>query len=221
MEELTAKRREILQFIELRHKEQGFPPSVREIADAVGLASPSTVQHHLQALARAGYVHRDPAKPRALTTTQSRDRAARANMLEISETDNVVIPILGDVAAGLGTLAEERPSEEQFALPRQIVGSSDRLFVLKVRGDSMLDEGIFDGDYVVIKAQSTARDSDIVVAGVNGGEDGTVKVFRSKGGMKYLEARNSRDPRWKEPIQFDSELDQIYGVVVSLLRSYN
>lgn len=211
--ELTGKRKEILEFIQCEQREKGFPPSVREIAEAVGLASPSSVQFHMRSLEKDGFLRRDPAKPRALTFSRG-DSASGASMASV-----VTVPLIGDVAAGIGTLAVQDPQDE-IAIPSQILPTAGDLFMLKVRGDSMVDAGIFEGDYVVVRSDVAAVNGDTVVAGINGGEEGTVKIFRRKDGRTFLEARNVSDARFADPISMELEGDKVFGVVVGLIRRY-
>lgn len=213
MSQLTGKRREILSFITKEQAARGFPPSVREIGEAVGLASPSSVQHHLRALEELGYLSRDPSKPRALSIMDP-DGVVSSNPPD--RDDSVQVPLIGNVAAGTGVLASEEP-EVIVTLPKQFVGSGD-LFMVQVRGESMIDLGIFEGDYLVVRSQQVATDGDLIVAGING-DEGTVKTFRKRNGSTYLEAANSSQSRFKDPLPFDPSSDRIYGKVVTLLRS--
>ena len=157
-EALTGKRLEILEFIGDSLREQGYPPSVREIGEAVGLTSSSTVHAHLAVLQREGYLRRDPTKPRAMEVRF--DPSSRAAMAASPVRH---VPLLGDVAAGTGVLASENV-EELLPLPEDFTGSGS-VFMLRVRGESMIEAGIFDGDYVVVRQQPDADNGDIVVAG--------------------------------------------------------
>jgi len=205
-----------MDFIKKVVAEQGYPPSVREIADAIGFASPSTVQYHLRALEKAGQIVRDPTKPRALSITQSPDSLAP----EKGDEPVLLVPLLGDVAAGVGVLAEEH-FENTFAVPSDLIGSqSGKLFALKVRGDSMVDIGIFEDDVVVVGAQRTAKHGDIVVALINGGQDGTVKVYEDRDGVPKLRARNSTYSEERSTIYFSDERDGVIGKVLGLMRTY-
>src|SRR3954452_19880690 len=162
---LTGKRREILEFIAEQLQARGFPPSVREIGEAVGLTSSSTVHAHLATLQRQGYLRRDPTKPRAIEVRW--DPSSGAHSIDRRPVRHV--PLVGDVAAGTDVLAQENV-EELFPLPEDFTGTGGDLFMLRVRGDSMIGVGIMDGDFVVAKAQSTADNGDIVVAGIPGDE---------------------------------------------------
>jgi len=204
--QLTARQLQILQFIETEVQERGFPPSVREIGEAVGLTSPSTVHSHLASLQRLGYLRRDPSKPRAIEVRYDPNSGAA---LERRPVRNV--PLVGDVAAGTDVLAQENV-EELLPLPTDFTGDGD-LFMLRVRGDSMIEVGIFDGDFVVVRSQPTAEKGDIVVAGIPGGE-ATVKTYSRKGDKITLQPANPR----LEPMVFDAAEVTIYGRVVTVMR---
>ena len=179
-EVLSGKRMQILNYIADCQREQGYPPSVREIGEAVGLASSATVHTHLAVLQREGYLSRDPRKPRAIQVHFDQDSTTR---LTASAVHNV--PLVGDVAAGTGVLAEENV-EELLPMPEQFTGAGPS-FMLRVRGDSMIDAGIFDGDFVVVRQQPEADNGDVVVAGINDGE-ATVKTFCPQGGAGRADA---------------------------------
>ena len=183
-EALTGKRLEILEFIGDSLREQGYPPSVREIGEAVGLTSSSTVHAHLAVLQREGYLRRDPTKPRAMEVRF--DPSSRAAMAASPVRH---VPLLGDVAAGTGVLASENV-EELLPLPEDFTGSGS-VFMLRVRGESMIEAGIFDGDFVVVRQQPDADNGDIVVAGIPG-EEGTVKILRPAPGEGRALARQRR-----------------------------
>ena len=168
--ELTGKRREILDFIAAQLRERGYPPSVREIGEAVGLTSSSTVHTHLTTLQRQGYLRRDPTKPRAIEVRYDTNSG-----IAIDRRPARHVPLVGEVAAGTDVLAEEN-IEELLPLPEDFTGDG-QLFMLKVRGDSMIEAGILDGDYVVVRQQKEADKGDVVVAGIPGGE-ATVKTLR-------------------------------------------
>lgn len=204
--ELTSRQREILLFIEKSVSERGYPPSVREIGESVGLASPSTVHSHLRSLQRMGYLRRDPTKPRAIEVT-----ADSASGTTAEKRPSRHVPLIGDVAAGTGVLAQEQV-EELVPLPADFTGEGE-LFMLRVRGNSMVDAGILDGDFVVARVEKNPSDGDTVVAGVPG-DEATVKVLRKKRSTIILEPRNSE----MQPMTFSPGEVQIYGKVVSLLR---
>ncbi len=204
--ELTGKRREILDFIAAQLRERGYPPSVREIGEAVGLTSSSTVHTHLQTLERQGYLRRDPTKPRAIEVRYDANSGAA---IERRPTRHV--PLVGDVAAGTNVLAQERV-EELLPLPEDFTGDG-QLFMLRVRGDSMVEAGILDGDYVVVRQQDTADKGDVVVAGIPG-DEATVKTFSRRGNKIVLTPHNPS----MEPMVLDPQDVRVYGRVVTVLR---
>ena len=204
--ELTGKRREILDFIAAQIRERGFPPSVREIGEAVGLTSSSTVHTHLTTLQRQGYLRRDPTKPRAIEVRYDANSGAA-----IERRPTRHIPLVGEVAAGTDVLAQENV-EELLPMPEDFTGDG-QVFMLKVRGDSMIDAGILDGDYVVVRQQDEAARGEIVVAGIPGGE-ATVKFWGHKGARVVLTPANAR----LEPMVFDPSEVTLYGKVVTVLR---
>jgi len=203
---LTGKRREILEFIEQAQRERGYPPSVREICEAVGLTSTSTVHAHLATLQKQGYLRRDPTKPRAI---EVRYDPSSGVMMERRPLRHV--PLVGDVAAGTDVLAQENV-EDLYPLPEDFTGGG-QLFMLRVRGDSMIDAGILDGDHVVVRRQPEAEKGDIVVAGIPGGE-ATVKTYTRKGSKVVLLPANAR----LSPMELDPSEVTIYGKVVTVLR---
>ena len=203
---LTGKRREILNFIDAQLRERGYPPSVREIGEAVGLTSSSTVHAHLATLQRQGFLRRDPTKPRAIEVRYDPTSGAAVERRPVKH-----VPLLGEVAAGTDVLAQENV-EELLPLPADFTGEGE-LFMLHVRGDSMIEAGIFDGDYVVARQQSEAAKGDIVVAGIPG-DEATIKTFTRKGGKVVLLPSNSR----LQPIELDPADVNIYGKVVTVIR---
>ena len=205
-ERLTDRQRGILDMIETSMRERGYPPSVREIGEAVGLTSPSTVHSHLATLQRLGYLKRDPTKPRAIEVRFDPSSGAAIERRPVRH-----VPLVGDVAAGTDVLAQENV-EELFPLPEDFTGAGD-LFMLRVRGDSMIDVGIMDGDFVVARAQTTAENGEIVIAGIPG-EEATVKTYQRKGGTVTLVPAN---PRLSPMVFTDGEV-QIFGRVVTVMR---
>jgi repressor LexA len=203
---LTGKRREILEFITASLRDRGYPPSVREIGEAVGLTSSSTVHTHLSTLQRQGYLHRDPTKPRAIEVRYDANSGAA---IERRPTRHV--PLVGDVAAGTDVLAQERV-EELLPLPEDFTGDG-QLFMLRVRGDSMIGAGILDGDFVVVRQQDTAEAGDIVAVGIPGGE-ATVKTYGRRGDRVVLIPHNPA----LEPMVLDPSDVTVYGRVVTVLR---
>lgn len=206
MEGLSPRQREVLEFIDAQIRDRGFPPSVREIGEAVGLSSPSTVHAHLGALQDKGYLRRDPSKPRAIEIAYEPMSTAPVERGTIR-----YVPLVGHVAAGTGVLANEH-IEETLPLPEDFTGPGD-LFMVKVRGDSMIDAGIFDGDHIVVRVQPSAEPGDIVVAGIPG-EEATVKTFLRKRNKIVLRPANSA----LEDMIFDEHEVAIYGRVVTVLR---
>lgn len=205
-EVLTPKRREILEFMASELREHGYPPSVREIGEAVGLASSSTVHIHLKVLEKHGFLLRDPTKPRAIEVHWD---PVSETPIECRPVQHV--PLLGDVAAGANVLAQENV-EELLPLPEDLTGTGP-LFMLRVRGESMIEAGILDGDYVVVRHQPDAEKGDIVVAGIPGGE-ATVKTYTRRGDKVVLRPAN---PVFTD-MEYDPEDVSIYGRVVTVLR---
>ncbi len=205
-ETLTGKRLEILEFIGDSLRQRGYPPSVREIGEAVGLTSSSTVHAHLAVLQREGYLRRDPTKPRAIEVRF--DPSSHAAMAARPVRH---VPLVGDVAAGVGVLASENV-EELLPLPEDFTGTGS-VFMLRVRGDSMIEAGILDGDYVVVRQQPDADNGDVVVAGIPD-DEATVKTFARRRGKVVLTPANPS----MEPMEFDPADVVVYGRVVTVLR---
>jgi repressor LexA len=206
MTELTDRQRQVLEFIDAEVRERGYPPSVREIGEAVGLSSSSTVHAHLAALQDKGFLTRDPTKPRALELHYESGSGSAVERRPVRH-----IPLIGDVAAGTGVLAQENV-EETIPMPEDFTGAG-QLFMVRVHGESMIDAGILDGDYVVVRQQPTAEQGEVVVAGIPG-EEATVKTFSRKRGKIVLQPANER----MEDLVFEPSDVTIYGKVVSLLR---
>ncbi len=228
---LSVRQRTILEAIQRSIAEHGYPPSMREIGDLVGLASLSSVTHQLSQLEKLGYLRRDPKRPRAmevLTPLQLRDAAGPAQEHETADAprgprpalpdsveelsgsaDVTMVPLVGHIAAG-GPITAEQVVEDVLALPRQLVGHGE-LFMLRVKGDSMVDAAICDGDWVVVRRQSAADNGDIVAALLD--DEATVKTFRQRDGHTWLLPQNTR----YEPILGDHAT--VMGKVVSVLRS--
>ena len=209
---LSAKQVAILEVIQRSVSSRGYPPSMREIGDAVGLSSLSSVTHQLNQLELAGYLRRDPNRPRALEVLielpGSADRAPSAGE-PAPVGDAAMVPLVGRIAAGIPITAEQQ-IDEVFPLPRQLVGKGE-LFILKVVGDSMIDAAICDGDWVVVRSQPTAENGEIVAAMLDG--EATVKVFRQRDGHTWLLPRNTAF----EPILGDES--EVLGKVVAVLRA--
>lgn len=223
---LTVRQRRVLEVIRNSIDRRGYPPSLREIGDSVGLTSPSSVAHQLAALERKGYLRRDPNRPRAIEVVSPAStpgaRGYRAGDSHANVIDEPVdptgsgdarpeasyVPVVGRIAAGGPILAEE-VVEDVFPLPRQIVGEG-QLFLLKVVGDSMVDAAICDGDWVVVRQQPTADNGEIVAAMIDG--EATVKTFKRRSGRVWLLPHN---PAY-EPI--DGRDATILGKVTAVLR---
>ena len=201
---LTTRQREILDLIRTTAAQRGYPPSVREIGDEVGLSSPSTVHSHLTTLANQGFIRRDPSKPRAIEVIAD-DGATAISRAAVRD-----VPLVGSIAAGSPILADE-DIEEIYPLPTELVGH-EPVFMLTIRGDSMMNAGIFDSDYVVVQKQSTARNGQIVAALVNG-DEATVKRFEKTDMGVVLHPENES----YEPTMFTDGV-AILGIVVAVLR---
>ena len=210
--ELSARQVIVLQTIIDTVAKQGFPPAMRDLLNASGLSSVSSIAHQLSALEKLGYIKRGSNKARGMEVLRNVDGSAfETNAPSISTNDEstVSIPLLGQIAAGTGLIAEQN-IENTMSLPREITGFGD-LFMLQVRGDSMIDAGIFDGDYVVVRQQATANNGEIVAALIND-EEATVKTFKKRDGQVWLMPHN---PDF-EPI--DGNNAQIMGIVVTVMR---
>ena len=212
---LTPRQQAILRVIEQTTAERGYPPSVREIGQGVGLASSSSVAHQLRALEELGYLRKDPNRPRALVVSRPGEPAVRATQ-PVPQPGGVVdlpagtvgVPLVGRIAAG-GPILAEQHTEDVLPLPKDLVGEGE-LFMLTVVGDSMIDAAICDGDYVVVRSQPTCENGDIVAALLD--DEATVKTFKRRDGHVWLMPHN---PAY-EPILGDQA--RILGKVVSVLR---
>ena len=210
VEELTDRQRQTLEYIAETVRERGYPPSVREVCDALGLASSSTVHSHLRALQRKGYLKIDPTKPRAIEVLFDSDTGLAAERRPARS-----VPLLGRIAAGTPILAEEQV-EDIYPMPADLVGDGTT-FMLEVDGDSMIDAGIFDGDYVIVRQQPTARSGEIVAAMIpsayGDGAEATVKTIRHRGSAVVLEPANPRLSPFEAPPG-----TEILGKVVAVFR---
>ena len=208
---LTERQRTILEVIRTSVTTRGYPPSIREIGDAVGLTSTSSVAHQLRTLERKGYLRRDPNRPRAVDVRGADDMVAPA-VTEVAGSDALpeptYVPVLGRIAAGGPILAEEAV-EDVFPLPRELVGEGS-LFLLKVVGESMVDAAICDGDWVVVRQQNVTDNGDIVAAMIDG--EATVKTFKRTGGQVWLMPHN---PAF-DPIPGNDAA--VLGKVVTVIR---
>jgi repressor LexA len=209
---LTQRQRTILDVIRASVTSRGYPPSIREIGDAVGLTSTSSVAHQLRTLERKGYLRRDPNRPRAVDVRAANETARPTVLTEISDSDALpkptFVPVLGRIAAGHPILAEEAV-EDVFPLPRELVGEG-ALFLLKVVGDSMIEAAICDGDWVVVRQQNVADNGDIVAAMIDG--EATVKTFKRSGSQVWLMPHN---PAF-DPIPGNDAA--VLGKVVTVIR---
>ncbi|WP_285245376.1 transcriptional repressor LexA [Pseudarthrobacter sp. fls2-241-R2A-127] len=221
---LTPRQKKILETIQRSVNDNGYPPSMREIGDTVGLASLSSVTHQLSQLEKLGYLRRDPKRPRAMevlmpltldggagkSIAASAPQMPGATVTELpTALDTAMVPLVGRIAAG-GPILAEQLVEDVMPLPRQLVGQGE-LFMLKVAGDSMVDAAICDGDWVVVRRQADAVNGDIVAALLD--DEATVKTFRQRDGHTWLLPQNTQ----YEPILGDHAT--IMGKVVSVLRS--
>ncbi|RMI08914.1 transcriptional repressor LexA [Cellulomonas triticagri] len=224
---LTPRQRLVLETVRASVESRGYPPSMREIGDAVGLTSPSSVKHQLTALERKGYLRRDPNRPRAIEVVQPDDSRGVAGLpggptlrlpAALGDEDSgardgapeaAYVPVVGRIAAG-GPILAEQLVEDVFPLPRQLVGAGE-LFLLKVVGDSMVEAAICDGDWVVVRRQPVAENGEIVAAMLDG--EATVKTLKRTDGHVWLMPQNAA----YSPI--DGDHAQILGRVVSVLRS--
>ena len=215
---LSKRQEQILEFVREYASDHGYPPSVREIGAACGLASPSTVHVHLKVLQDAGYIRRDPNKPRALEVVgmehakpQTAPKDDKSVKLEFvgKEAGTVSLPLVGRVAAGTPILAEQN-IEETITLPTSLVGDSSS-YVLRVRGESMIGAGIFDGDYIVVREQAEAHNGEIVVALID--DSATVKTFYREADRIRLQPENPT----MEPIYATNP--RILGRVTAVIRS--
>lgn len=209
---LTPRQRRVLEVIRDSVERRGYPPSMREIGEAVGLTSTSSVAHQLATLQRKGFLRRDPNRPRAVEVTMPAPPAGEAAYDETGEGDAhpapTYVPVVGRIAAG-GPILAEQAIEDVFPLPRQLVGEGT-LFLLQVKGDSMIDAAIADGDWVVVRQQPSADNGDIVAAMIEG--EATVKTFRRRDGHVWLIPHN---PAY-EPILGDDAT--VLGRVTAVLR---
>lgn len=204
MNKLSKRQQDILDFIKQEVKQKGYPPSVREIGLAVGLASSSTVHGHLERLETKGFIRRDPTKPRAIEILDSEEE------MMVPKSKVVNVPLVGKVTAGQPITAIENV-EEYFPLPEHMAGYDQQVFMLEIVGESMIEAGIHNGDYVIVRQQSTAQNGDIVVA-MTEDDEATVKRFFKEKNYIRLQPENSS----MEPIILDNV--SILGKVIGLYR---
>ena len=205
--QLSERQVAILEFIKKETRQKGYPPAVREIGAAVGLRSPSTVHAHLTTLENLGYIKRDQSKPRALEILGGNNEEAPASSVK----ELVDVPILGQIQAGMPALAEEN-FEDIFPIPLDFLRSNQQLYMLNVKGDSMIEVGIHDGDLLIVEEAVTARDGEIVVAMVD--DEATVKTFYREAHHIRLQPENSS----MEPIIVPRA--QIIGKPIGLFRRF-
>ena len=207
---LSKRQAAIYDYIRTYTEDHGYPPSVREIGSAVGLKSPSTVHMHLKALEELSLIRRDPKKPRTIDVTKTQDDSPKlGSVVEDLGANTISLPLVGRVAAGMPILAEQN-IEENLVLPTSIVGDASS-FILRVHGDSMINAGIFNGDYIVVKEQQDAHNGEIVVALV--GDSATVKTFYREKDRVRLQPENDA----MQPIYVTDPV--ILGKVTALIRS--
>jgi repressor LexA len=210
VEGLTDRQRQTLTYIAETVAERGYPPSVREIGEALGLASSSTVHSHIQALQRKGFIRVDPTKPRAIELLYDPDTD-----LPLERAAARSVPLLGRIAAGAPILAEEHV-DEIYPMPADLVGDGN-VFMLEVHGDSMIDAGIFDGDFVIVRQQPTAHSGEIVAAMIpaefTDSPEATVKTIRHRGSAVILEPANPALEPFEAPPG-----TEIIGKVVAVFR---
>lgn len=187
MTKISKRQQDILQFIKQQVHEKGYPPSVREIGEAVGLASSSTVHGHLARLEKKGFIRRDPTKPRAIEILTNED----TNIIPKAETINV--PIIGKVTAGIPITAIEN-IEDYLPLPERLVTPDSNVFILVIEGESMIEAGIYDGDLVIVRQQPTASNGDIVVAMTEDDEATVKRFFKEKDYIRLQPENSSMEP---------------------------
>jgi len=206
--DLTDRQRRILDYMRETVEQRGYPPTVREIGEAVGLVSPSSVAYQMGVLERKGYLRKDPNRPRAVDVRPQNEIGLDEESVRALRPTPAYVPVVGRIAAG-GPILAEQSIEDVFPLPRELVGEGN-LFMLQVKGDSMLDAAICDGDWVVVRQQPTANGGDIVAAMLD--NEATVKTFRRRDGHVWLMPQN---PAF-DPIPGDEAT--ILGRVVAVLR---
>jgi repressor LexA len=187
MTKLSKRQQDILDFIKSEVKKKGYPPSVREIGEAVGLASSSTVHGHLSRLESKGLIRRDPTKPRAIEILEVDENA------QIPRNNVINVPVVGKVTAGLPITAIEN-IEEYFPLPERLAPADENVFMLEIMGESMIEAGILDGDYVIVKQQATANNGDIVVAMTEEDEATCKRFFKEKDYFRLQPENSTMDP---------------------------
>jgi len=201
---ISAKQREILEYIKAQILERGFPPAVRDICEAVNLKSTSSVHSHLETLEKNGFIRRDPTKPRAIEICD--------DSFQMVRTEMVSLPVIGNVAAGTPILADQN-IENYFPVPAELVPNGEPSYILKVRGESMINAGIYDGDQIFVQSCHEARNGQMVVALID--DSATVKTFYKENGHIRLQPEND----YMDPIIVDD--CQILGKVFGVFRLYH
>ena len=205
---ISSRQEKILEFINKKIKDEGYPPSVREIAKAVNLSSSATVHSHLKKLEALGFLKRNPSKPRAISVISTQDQEPE---LDLSKNNLVFVPVLGNIAAGKPILAEEN-IQDYFPLTPDFVKGQNEVFMLNVRGDSMVNAGIMDRDLVVVRKQETAINGEIIVALLE--EEATVKrFFKGKTEVKLMPENDYMEPMIVSDVT-------ILGKVIGVIRKY-
>ena len=211
---LTDRQREIYEYLVAYVDEHGYPPTVREIGEEVGLASPSTVHAHLANLERAGYIRRDPTKPRALELLGRERPASHGSLGEAARVR--VLPLVGQVAAG-GPLLAEQNVEDHLAVPEPLSSGAGEEFLLRIKGESMIEAGILPDDYIVVRRQQTAKNGDIVVALAGDDEatdEATVKRFFRDGSQIRLQPENqTMEPLFPDHVQILGKVTGVFRTV--------
>jgi repressor LexA len=211
---LTDRQREIYEYVVAYVDEHGYPPTVREIGEEVGLASPSTVHAHLANLERAGYIRRDPTKPRALELLGRERPASHGSLGEAARVR--VLPLVGQVAAG-GPLLAEQNVEDHLAVPEPLSSGAGEEFLLRIKGESMIEAGIMPDDYIVVRRQQTAKNGDIVVALAGDDEatdEATVKRYFRDGSQIRLQPENqTMEPLFPEHVQILGKVTGVFRAV--------
>ena len=216
MERLKQRQKDILEYMGKEIDEKGYPPTVREICSALGIKSTSTVHNDISVLEKYGFVRKDPSKPRALILVNHKNKFYDNGVDEQFSTtsETIEIPVIGNIAAGSPIIADQN-IEDSFPLPARFVTNSED-FMLRVRGESMIEAGILDGDYILVEQRNTANNGEIVVAMINDYEsEATVKTFYKENGHFRLQPENSS----MEPIIVDDVT--ILGKVVGVFRYFN
>ncbi|MBN2072453.1 MAG: transcriptional repressor LexA [Actinobacteria bacterium] len=206
--DISFRQKKILEFINKNVSESGYPPSVREIASAVGLSSSATVHSHLKKLEESGYLKRDPLKPRAISLTSS---GIQSNDPGKSGSNMIFVPVVGNIAAGKPILAEEN-IEDYFPLTADFARGNSEVFMLNVRGDSMVNAGIMDRDYIIVRKQDTAINGEIIVALIE--DEATVKrFFKNDHSIKLMPENDNMEPLIVQDVR-------ILGKVIGVIRKY-